>query len=316
MSDDAGIVELEMTETKKKNASTSGLKNFFAGGIGGVCCVATGHPLDTIKVRLQTMPKPLPGEKPMFIGTLDCALKTIRNEGFLGLYKGMGAPIVGVTPIFAICFWGFNMGKKLQMKDPTADPTYFEILNAGMFAGVCTTVIMAPGERVKCLLQIQQASGAEKKYGGPIDCIKKIHGESGIRGVYKGACATLLRDIPATGAYFLSYEYLLKQFTPEGGTRGDIGAHKILVAGGFAGMANWVAAIAQDVLKSRLQTAPEGTYPKGVRDVFRQLMKEEGPTALFRGLTPVMLRAFPANAACFLGYELSMRLFNYLAPDW
>jgi solute carrier family 25 carnitine/acylcarnitine transporter 20/29 len=35
----------------------------------------------------------------------------------------MGAPIFGVTPIFAICFWGFNMGKKLQMKDSNADPT-------------------------------------------------------------------------------------------------------------------------------------------------------------------------------------------------
>ncbi|KAK3730896.1 hypothetical protein QZH41_012607, partial [Actinostola sp. cb2023] len=247
-------------------------------------------------VRLQTMPTPLPGEKPMFSGTLDCALKTIRNEGFLGLYKGMAAPIVGVTPIFAICFWGFNMGKKLQMKDPNAEATYFQIFNAGMFAGVCTTAIMTPGERVKCNLQIQQASGAEQKYKGPIDCIKQIYRETGIRGVYKGACATLLRDVPGTAMYFTSYEYLVKAFTPEGGTRADIGAHKILVAGGTAGMANWAAAIAQDVLKSRLQTAPEGTYPRGVRDVFRQMMKEEGPTALFRGLTPVMLRAFPANA--------------------
>ncbi|KXJ15808.1 mitochondrial carnitine/acylcarnitine carrier protein [Exaiptasia diaphana] len=313
MSDEVVVFDVE---ERKKQPSSSGIKNFFAGGFGGVCCVATGHPLDTIKVRLQTMPKPLPGEKPMFTGTFDCALKTIRNEGFLGLYKGMGAPIFGVTPIFAICFWGFNMGKKLQMKDPSADPTYFQICNAGAFAGVCTTAIMAPGERVKCLLQIQQASGGEQKYKGPIDCVRQIYRQNGIRGVYKGVCATLLRDVPATAAYFTSYEYLLKSLTPEGGKRDDLGAHKILFAGGMAGMANWTAAIAQDVLKSRLQTAPEGTYPNGVRDVFRQLMKEEGPAALFRGLTPVMLRAFPANAACFLGFELSMRFFNYIAPDW
>jgi len=36
--------------------------------------------LDTIKVRLQTMPQPEPGQKPMFTGTLDCALKTVRKE--------------------------------------------------------------------------------------------------------------------------------------------------------------------------------------------------------------------------------------------
>jgi len=35
---------------KKQTRSTSGLKNFLAGGFGGVCCVVTGHPLDTIKV--------------------------------------------------------------------------------------------------------------------------------------------------------------------------------------------------------------------------------------------------------------------------
>ena len=42
-------------------------------------------------------------------------------------------------------------------------------------------------------LKIQQASGAEKKYAGPGDVVKKLYKESGIRGVYKGTCATLLR---------------------------------------------------------------------------------------------------------------------------
>ena len=31
-------------------------------------------------------------------------------------------------------------------------------------------------------------------------------------------------------------------------------------------------------------------------------MREEGPRALFKGLTPVMLRAFPANAVSTLGF--------------
>lgn len=45
--------ELAVVESpKKQTRSTSGVKNFFAGGFGGVCCVVSGHPLDTIKVRL------------------------------------------------------------------------------------------------------------------------------------------------------------------------------------------------------------------------------------------------------------------------
>jgi solute carrier family 25 carnitine/acylcarnitine transporter 20/29 len=67
------------------------------------------------------------------------------------------------------------------------------------------------------------------------------------------------------------------------------------------------------VLKSRLQTAPEGKYPNGVRDVFKEVIKTEGPTGLFRGFTPVMLRAFPANAACFFGVELTLSLFRMIS---
>lgn len=44
----------------------------------------------------------------------------------------------------------------------------------------------------------------------------------------------------------------------------------------------------------------------------RELVKTEGHSALYRGLGPVMMRAFPANAACFLGYELAMRGLNKL----
>jgi len=71
----------------------SPIKNFFAGGLGGVCTVVVGHPFDTVKVRLQTMPKVVPGQAPMYTGTWDCVKKTVKLEGFRGLYKGLQNPI-------------------------------------------------------------------------------------------------------------------------------------------------------------------------------------------------------------------------------
>lgn len=44
-------------------------------------------------------------------------------------------------------------------------------------------------------------------------------------------------------------------------------------------------------------------------------MAEEGITALYKGITPVMLRAFPANAACFIGLEIGMKILNWAAPN-
>ena len=53
-------------------------KDLLAGGFGGICLVASGHPFDTIKVRLQAMPVPEVGHTPIYNGAADCAMKTVK----------------------------------------------------------------------------------------------------------------------------------------------------------------------------------------------------------------------------------------------
>lgn len=69
------------------------------GGFGGICAVLVGHPFDLIKVRLQT------AEKGVYTGALDVAKKSLARDGFKGLYRGVSAPLIGVTPMFAVSFW-------------------------------------------------------------------------------------------------------------------------------------------------------------------------------------------------------------------
>jgi solute carrier family 25 carnitine/acylcarnitine transporter 20/29 len=105
----------------------------------------------------------------------------------------MAAPLIGVTPMFAVCFLGFGIGKRLQQKTHDEQLTLPQLFNAGMLAGVFTTVIMTPGERIKCLLQVQAASTGAPKYSGPWDCAKKLYKEGGIRSIYRGTGATFAR---------------------------------------------------------------------------------------------------------------------------
>lgn len=74
-----------------------GPKSFLAGGFAGIATVLAGHPFDTLKVRLQTSNN--------YKGLADCFRQTIAKDGLTALYRGMTAPLIGVTPMFALSFW-------------------------------------------------------------------------------------------------------------------------------------------------------------------------------------------------------------------
>lgn len=92
--------------------------------------------------------------------------------------------------------------------------------------------------------------------------------------------------------------------------KGQLSLFAVMIAGGLAGIFCWTISIPADVIKSRYQTAPEGTY-NGIWHVYQHLLHQEGAAALFRGMGPALLRAFPANAACFLGMEISKKVLSF-----
>ena len=114
--------------------------------------------------------------------------------------------------------------------------------------------------------------------------------------------------------YFSSYEVIMRMLVPDGRSQSEFSIMRTILAGGMAGIFQWSIALPVDVLKTQLQSAPEGQF-KNTRDVFKRLMKEQGPKGLFKGAGPVMTRAFPANACCFLGFEAVMSVMNKFAPD-
>lgn len=96
------------------------------------------------------------------------------------------------------------MGKKLVLSTRSPerknDPlSYGELAAAGFFSAVPTTFVAAPVERVKVLLQMQ-GQGGEQLYNGPVDAVKKLYREGGLRSIFRGTGATLARDGPGSAA--------------------------------------------------------------------------------------------------------------------
>ncbi|KAM6498434.1 Mitochondrial carrier domain containing protein [Amanita muscaria] len=295
----------EAEESRVSGAES--FKSFISGGVGGVCAVLVGHPFDLTKTRLQTA---APGT---YTGAIDVVKKTVRLDGATGLYRGIVPPLLGITPIFAISFWAYDAGKQLifsltpgRKSDKLSTA---ELATAGFMSAVPATLVTAPVERAKVLLQVQGQGEGEQKYKGVTDVLRQLYREGGLRSIYRGTTATLARDGPGSAAYFAAYEVTKKYLTPAGSSPADLNLGAIIVAGGTAGIAMWAIAIPPDVIKSRIQSAPTGTYT-GFLDCVRKTVAVDGVTALWKGFGPAMARAFPANAATFLGVEASRKILD------
>ncbi|KAF8213201.1 carnitine/acyl carnitine carrier [Mycena galopus ATCC 62051] len=293
--------------SKSEVSAADQIKSFIAGGFGGVSAVLVGHPFDLTKTRLQTAPAGV------YTGAIDVVKKTVAKDGLTGLYRGMIPPLLGVTPIFAISFWAYGASKQLILSttpNRTSDVLSIpELAAAGFLSAVPTTLVTAPVERAKVLLQVQGQGGSEHKYKGVFDVMKHLYKEGGMKSIFRGSGATLARDGPGSAAYFAAYEVTKKALTPAGQSPSQLNLGAIIVAGGMAGVAMWAVAIPPDVLKSRLQSAPTGTY-SGMMDCARKTIAQDGVKALWKGFGPAMSRAFPANAATFLGVEASRNLMD------
>ncbi|KAL1462789.1 hypothetical protein WDU94_014597 [Cyamophila willieti] len=272
--------------------------------MGGILTVSVGHPFDTCKVRMQATAS----HAPEYSSTFDCFKKILKNEGVTGLFKGMGAPITTVAPMNALNFFGYGTGVKLFSNDENGGRlASWQYFVSGGLSGIATAVLVTPGERIKCILQVQETT---QGYSGPIDVARKLTAQYGIFSLFKGINATLLRDVPAYGAYYATYEAVKFGLASQEAGQDPWLLLKTILSGAMAGLAYWGVGIPADVLKTRLQTASEDKYPHGIRSVFSELMKTEGPRGLYRGAAPVFIRAIPANSACFVGIELTLQVLS------
>ncbi|XP_022724764.1 mitochondrial arginine transporter BAC2-like [Durio zibethinus] len=285
-------------------------REFVAGGFGGIAGIISGYPLDTLRIRQQSTNSG---------SSLSILRRVVATEGPAALYRGMGAPLASVTfqnamvfQIYAILSRAFD--SSVSATDP---PSYKGVALGGVGTGALQSVMLSPVELVKIRLQLQSTSYATiqsaSAHTGPISVAKGILKTEGLRGLYRGFAITALRDAPAHGFYFWTYEYTREQLHPGCRKSGQESLRTMLIAGGLAGVASWVCCYPLDVIKTRLQ-AQSPTSPQkynGIIDCLHKSVKQEGYRVLWRGLATAVARAFVVNGAIFSAYEIALRcLFN------
>ncbi len=278
------------------SALVDNVKSFAAGGFGGICAVLTGHPFDLVKVRLQTG---------LYNSSVQCVKQTIAKDGLTGLYRGVLPPLLGVTPMFAVSFWGYDVGKRLVSTYTGKSIDQFEIKEistAGFISAIPTTLVAAPFERVKVMMQIQEGNKSKSMAG----VVAEMYKTGGLRSIFKGSVATLARDGPGSALYFATYEYLKKELSSPGE---DLSLFAIMTAGGFAGVSMWLGVFPIDTIKSTQQSS---NVPISILQTTKNIYAKGGVKAFFPGVGPALARSFPANAATFLGVELARKALDLI----
>jgi solute carrier family 25 (mitochondrial aspartate/glutamate transporter), member 12/13 len=127
----------------------------------------------------------------------------------------------------------------------------------------------------------------------------------GLVGLYKGASACLLRDVPFSAIYFPTYNHLKRDYFGESQTK-KLGILQLLSAGAIAGMPAAYLTTPCDVIKTRLQVEArkgESSYTS-LRHCARTIYKEEGFKAFFKGGPARILRSSPQFGFTLAAYEV------------
>ncbi|KAM3821341.1 electrogenic aspartate/glutamate antiporter SLC25A13, mitochondrial [Vipera latastei] len=276
---------------------------FALGSVAGAVGATAVYPIDLVKTRMQNQRSTgsFVGEL-MYKNSFDCFKKVLRYEGFFGLYRGLLPQLLGVAPEKAIKLTVNDFVRDKFMHRDGSVPFPAEIL-AGGCAGGSQVIFTNPLEIVKIRLQV-----AGEITTGPRVSALTVLRDLGFFGLYKGAKACFLRDIPFSAIYFPCYAHTKSAFAYEDG---QVGPGYLLLAGAIAGMPAASLVTPADVIKTRLQVAARAgqTTYSGVIDCFGKILREEGPRAFWKGAAARVFRSSPQFGVTLVTYELLQRWF-------
>jgi solute carrier family 25 (adenine nucleotide translocator) protein 4/5/6/31 len=180
--------------------------------------------------------------------------------------------------------------KKQQAKGFDFKKFAIDLLSGGTAAAVSKTAV-APIERVKLLLQVQDASASiavDKRYKGIIDVLVRVPKEQGFLALWRGNLANVIRYFPTQALNFAFKDTYKKLFLDGVDKNKQFGRFFIgnLASGGAAGATSLCFVYPLDFARTRLaaDVGKAGSREfKGLADCLIKIAKSDGPVGLYRG---------------------------------
>ena len=217
-------------------------EDFICGGVASFVNVCATFPLNKVMFRQQ-----------VYGFRFFRALRQLRKEGRANLYRGLLPPLLQRTASVSLMFGTYHKYRDSLFRLSPNSPYVVHTL-AAIGAGT-TEAILAPFERIQVVLQVKDFY---QRYQNTFQAFRDIAGRGGVRELYRGTSAIVVRNGLSNVLFFGLRQPLMDAFPRPSSELGK--TFNAFVSG--AGLGAFLSSVffPLNVVKTRMQTVVEGPH--------------------------------------------------------
>ncbi|CAD5186556.1 unnamed protein product [Musa acuminata subsp. malaccensis] len=189
----------------------------------------------------------------------------------------------------------------LKVKIRIGNP-HFRRLVSGAIAGAVSRTTVAPLETIRTHLMVGSNGNSTA------EVLQSIMKTEGWKGLFRGNFVNVIHVAPSKAIELFAYDTAKKVLTPKDGELPKLPIPSSIVAGAFAGVSSTLCTYPLELLKTRL-TIQRDMYDN-LLHAFLKIVREEGPSELYRGLTPSLIGVMPYAATNYFAYDTLKKLYR------
>lgn len=274
---------------------TKRIGRWYFGGTASAMAACCTHPLDLLKVHLQT-------QQHGKIGLVSMGVKVFKTDGILGLYNGLSASILRQLTYSLTRFGIYETVKKelLAKNDGAPMPFYQKVLVAG-FAGMSGGFVGTPADLVNVRMQndVKLPKDQRRNYKHGFDGLWQVYKNEGAPRLMSGATMASSRAVLVTIGQLAFYDQIKYLVMKTGYAKDNLPTH--FLCSFLAGAIATFLTMPLDVMKTRMMNAKPGQYASLIAcgvDIAKN-----GPMGFFKGFIPAFVRLGPHTILTFVFFE-------------
>ncbi|KAG9786621.1 Mitochondrial citrate transporter F [Exophiala dermatitidis] len=303
---DAAIKQAQTSVPQTKPKPATVRYPFWFGGSAASMAAVVTHPLDLVKVRLQTR---LPDAPRTTVSTI---AYIFRNEGVLGLYAGLSAALLRQMTYSTVRFGVYEDLKTRFTPTPTPDnpkprQSLLSLIAMSSFSGLLGGIAGNPGDVLNVRMQSDMSKPVEarRNYKHALDGLVRMVREEGALSLFRGVEANASRALLMNASQLASYDAFKQICLQKLGMKDHLGTH--FTASLLAGLVATTICSPVDVIKTRVMSA----HPKvSVLHLLAEAGQKEGLFWVFRGWVPSFIRLGPQTIFTMVFFEQHKHLYR------